>query len=147
MDDPNTWRWIWLGAAVVLGVGEMATMGLFLLPFALGALIAGVLAFVGVNFAVQLVVFALVSIVVFAAFRPLAHRLDQSSDDHGVGAKRLVGAAAVVLEEITAGQVGMVRVGAEEWRAVAADDEPIPAGAQVTVREIQGTRAIVEPVD
>jgi len=147
MDDPNTWRWIWLGAAVLLGVGEMATMGLFLLPFALGALIAGVLAFVGVNFAVQLVVFALVSIVVFAAFRPLAHRLDQSSDDHGVGAKRLVGAAAVVLEEITAGQVGMVRVGAEEWRAVAADDEPIPAGAQVTVREIQGTRAIVEPVD
>lgn len=147
MDDPDTWRWIWLGAAVVLGVGEMATMGFFLLPFAIGALVAGVLAFVGVNLAVQLVAFALVSIVVFAAFRPLAHRLDQSSDDHGVGAKRLVGAAAVVLEEITAGQVGMVRVGAEEWRAVAADDEPIPAGTQVTVREIQGTRAIVEPVD
>ena len=43
--------------------------------------------------------------------------------------------------------VGMVRIGAEEWRAVAADDEPIPAGTHVTVREIKGTRAVVEPVD
>jgi membrane protein implicated in regulation of membrane protease activity len=147
LDDPNTWRWIWLGAAVVLGIGEMATMGFFLLPFAIGALAAGVLAFLGVSLAVQLLVFALVSIVVFAAFRPLAHRLDQSSDDHGVGAKRLVGAAAVVLTDITMDQSGLVRVGAEEWRAVAADDEPIAAGTQVTVREIRGTRAIVEPVD
>jgi membrane protein implicated in regulation of membrane protease activity len=147
MDDPETWRWIWLGLAVVLGVGEMATMGLFLLPFALGALVAGILAFLGVALAPQLVAFAVVSIIVFAAFRPLAHRLDQSADDHGVGAKRLVGAGATVLEEISAGNVGMVRIGAEEWRAVAADNEPIPAGTQVTVREIKGTRAVVEPVD
>jgi membrane protein implicated in regulation of membrane protease activity len=148
MDDPDIWRWIWLGAAVVLGVGEMATMGFFLLPFAIGALVAGVLAFLGVAFALQVVAFALVSVVVFAAFRPLAHRLDQAGDDHGVGAKRLVGATAVVLEEITSARVGMVRIGAEEWRAVAADDdEPIPAGAAVTVREIKGTRAVVEPVD
>ena len=54
---------------------------------------------------------------------------------------------ATVLEEISAGNVGMVRIGAEEWRAVAADNEPIPAGTQVTVREIKGTRAVVEPVD
>ena len=106
-----------------------------------------VLAFLGVALAPQLVAFAVVSIIVFAAFRPLAHRLDQSADDHGVGAKRLVGAGATVLEEIPAGNVGMVRIGAEEWRAVAADDEPIPAGTHVTVREIKGTRAVVEPVD
>jgi membrane protein implicated in regulation of membrane protease activity len=147
MDDPDTWRWIWLGAAVVLGVGEMATMGFFLLPFALGALAAGILAFLGVAFAVQVVVFAVVSIVVFFSLRPIAHRLDQSADDHGVGAKRLIGATAVVLEAITADRVGMVRIGGEEWRAVAADDEAIPAGSAVTVREIKGTRAVVEPVD
>jgi membrane protein implicated in regulation of membrane protease activity len=147
MDDPDVWRWIWLGAAVVLGIGEMATMGFFLLPFAIGALVAGVLAFVGVAVAVQIVAFAVVSVVVFAAFRPLAHRLDQSADDHGVGAKRLVGAAGLVLEDINGSEVGMVRIGAEEWRAVAAEDESIPAGTQVMVREIKGTRAVVEPID
>jgi membrane protein implicated in regulation of membrane protease activity len=53
----------------------------------------------------------------------------------------------VVLEDIASDRVGMVRIGAEEWRAVALDDEAIPAGSSVTVREIKGTRAIVEPAD
>ena len=36
--DPEVWRWIWLIAAVVFGVGEMAVAGsFFLAPFAIGA--------------------------------------------------------------------------------------------------------------
>lgn len=146
MDDPDVWRWIWLVAAVVFAAGEIATVGLFLLPFALGALVAAVLAFLGVSVAVELVAFAAVSVVSFAALRPLAHRLNRSSEDHGVGAKRLVGAAALVLEEIPAGDVGMVRIGAEQWRAESADGSAIAAGVAVTVREVRGTRAFVTPV-
>lgn len=145
MEDPEVWRWIWLTAAVVLGVGEMFTAGFFLLPFALGALVAAVLAFMGVGLAVQLIVFAVVSVVVFAAFRPLAHRLDQSSEDHGIGAKRLVGASALVLEPIQGTEAGMVRIGTEEWRAESVDGQPIEAGTTVTVKEIRGTRAVVLP--
>jgi inner membrane protein len=145
MEDPDTWRWIWLGAAVVLGVGEMATAGFFLLPFAIGALVAAVLAFVGVGIALQLVVFAVVSVVVFAAFRPLAHRLDQGSQDKGIGARRLVGASGLVLEAIGSTEAGMVRIGTEEWRAESADGQPIESGMAVTVHEIRGTRAVVLP--
>jgi membrane protein implicated in regulation of membrane protease activity len=145
MDDPETWRWIWLVAAVVLGVGEMATTGFFLLPFALGALTAGILAFVGVGIAVQFVAFAVVSVAVFAALRPLARRLDRSVPDHGVGARRLVGAEAVVVAEIPAGDVGMVRIGGEEWRAESLTGLPIGERTTVVVREIRGTRAVVEP--
>lgn len=145
MDDPDVWRWIWLGAAVVLGVGEMATTGFFLLPFALGALVAAILAFLGAALALQLVVFAGVSVAVFAALRPLAHRLDQSTADHGIGAKRLVGETATVLEPIGATEAGMVRVGTEEWRAESADGAPIEAGSAVVVREIRGTRVVVAP--
>ncbi len=37
----ETWRWIWLGAAVAFTVGEIAVAGsFFLLPFAAGALAA-----------------------------------------------------------------------------------------------------------
>lgn len=145
MDDPETWRWIWLVAAVVLGVGEMATTGFFLLPFALGALTAGILAFAGVGMAVQFVAFAVVSVIVFAALRPLARRLDRSVPDHGVGARRLVGAEAVVVAEIPAGDVGMVRIGGEEWRAESLTGLPIGERTTVVVREIRGTRAVVEP--
>jgi membrane protein implicated in regulation of membrane protease activity len=145
MEDPDTWRWIWLGAAVLLGVGEMATTSFFLLPFAIGALVAAVLAFLGVAIAIQLVVFAVVSVVVFAAFRPLAHRLDQGSQDRGIGARRLVGASALVLEPITGTEAGMIRIGTEEWRAESADGRPIEQGVAVTVQEVRGTRAVVLP--
>jgi len=145
MDDPETWRWIWLVAAVVLGVGEIATMGFFLLPFALGALAAGVLAFAGAGIAIQFVVFAVVSVVVFIALRPLARRLDRSVPDHGVGSRRLIGAEAVVVAEIPAGEVGMVRIGGEEWRAESLTGLPIGERTTVVVRAIRGTRAVVEP--
>jgi membrane protein implicated in regulation of membrane protease activity len=145
MEDPENWRWLWLVAAVALGVGEMATTSFFMLPFAIGALIAAILAFMGVAIAVQLVVFAVVSVVVFAAFRPLAQRLDRSSEDKGIGAKRLVGATALVLEPISETQAGMVRIGTEEWRAESIDGQPINAGTPVTVQEIRGTRAVVLP--
>ena len=35
---------LWLIAAVVLGIGEIATMGFFLAPFAAGALVAALVA-------------------------------------------------------------------------------------------------------
>ncbi len=121
----------------------MVTLGLFLAPFALGALVAAVLAFLGMSFTVQVLAFAVVSVVAFAALRPLARRLDRSVADHGVGARRLVGATAVVLSEIPANNFGIIRVGAEEWRAESSSDEAIPAGAIVVVREVRGTRAVV----
>ena len=40
----------------------------------------------------------------------------------------------------------MVRVGAEDWRADAADDIALPVGARVRVLEVRGTRLVVEPV-
>ena len=47
--DPNVWRWIWIIAMVVFGIGEMGVAGsFFLAPFAIGAGAAAALAFAGV---------------------------------------------------------------------------------------------------
>ncbi len=145
MDDPDVWRWIWLVSAVLLGIGEMATTGFFLLPFAGGALVAAILAFAGVAVVWQLVAFAAVSVVSFVALRPLAHRLDRSVPDHGVGARRLVGQPATVIADIAVDGVGMIRHGGEEWRAQSVDGSAITAGSNVVIRKIEGTRALVEP--
>ena len=50
MDSPEQWRWLWLVAAAVFAIGEMATPGsFFLAPFAVGAFVASLLAFVVVE--------------------------------------------------------------------------------------------------
>jgi membrane protein implicated in regulation of membrane protease activity len=147
MDEPESWRWIWLAAAVLFGIGEMATPGAFFLaPFALGALIACVLAFADVSLGAQWVVFLGVSIVAFAALRPLAHRLDRAGSSDGVGSRRLIGRSGTVLEAIEPGALGVVRIDREEWRAESADRTPLPSGTEIQVTQVEGTRVIVAPI-
>ena len=68
MDDPEQWRWVWMVAAVVFLVGEMASPGsFFLLPFAVGAGIAAILAFADVDLVWQWLAFVGLSAAFFAA--------------------------------------------------------------------------------
>src|SRR5690606_39880816 len=108
--------WVWIVGSAVFAVGEIVTTGsFFLLPFAVGALVAAILAFAGIGVAVEGVAFVAVSIAVLVALRPLARRLDRSALDQGVGARRLVGMRAAVLQAIPGdAELGVVRVEREE---------------------------------
>ena len=148
MDSPETWRWIWLAAAIVFGLGEMASAGTFFLaPFAIAAGVAAILAFLDVGIGWQWLVFAVVSGVTFAAMRPLARRLDREMGGSAVGSERWAGRDATVLETIPGGSnsMGLVRVEREEWRAQSADGTQIPEGSVVRVVRMEGTRVVVEP--
>jgi len=149
MESPEDWRWVWIIATAVFTIGELTSPGsFFMLPFAIGALAATVLAFLNVDVIVEWLVFVGVSLAVFAALRPVARRLNRSVDDTGVGSRRLLGHSAVVVREIPAGgDVGLVRVDREEWRAQSTDGSAIPSGTPVRVADVQGTRVIVAAVD
>jgi membrane protein implicated in regulation of membrane protease activity len=139
------WQWLWVGAAVVLGIGELLTAGFFLLPFAVGAAAAAILAFMGVGFALQLVTFVVISVVFLAVLQRFA-RQEQSDGTEPAGAGRFTGKRAVVIEPINrlAG-TGSVRLETEQWRATTDGNDEIPVGEEVTVREVRGTRLVVEP--
>lgn len=143
------WRWVWLAAALVFGLGEMASAGTFFLaPFALGAVGAAVASFAGAPIGLGWLVFVGLSAVSFAAMRPIARRLDATTRTPlGVGATRLVGERGIVLSAVPEGpdEVGLVRLGREEWRAQSLDGSPIAAQTPVTVLEVRGTRVIVFP--
>ena len=150
--DSESWRWIWLAVAAVFAVGELSAPGtFFLLPFAIGAAVAAVLAFAGASLVVELVAFIGVSLVALAAFRNLAHRLDQEEPTDGIGSKRLIGRPAKVIEAIEGTHdLGTVRIDREEWRAESGNGEPIPVGSPVKVVEVRGTRVVVfaaEPLE
>jgi membrane protein implicated in regulation of membrane protease activity len=144
MDEPETWRWVWLGAAVLFGIGEMATPGAFFLaPFGVGAVVAAALAFADAPLGAQWAAFVGVSVVALIALRPLARRLDREGGSDGIGSRRLIGKGGTVLEAIEPDHLGLVRVEREEWRAEAADRSPLPVGAKIRITEVQGTRVIV----
>jgi len=150
VNDPEVWRWIWLGTAVVFVLGEAAVAGsFFVLPFGVGAAAAALLAFAGVGVGLEWLAFVVVSGGSAAALRPIARRLDAGTPVLGVGAKRWQGETAVVLRDIPAGsaETGLVRVGREEWRAESVDGSAIATGTIVRVVDVIGTRLRVWPVD
>jgi len=135
---------LWLIAAVVLALGELATTGLFLAPFAGGAAVAAVLAATGAGAVVEWAAFLVVSIILLAALRPLA-RAHQRGRPMRTGTQALIGQTAMVVERIANAEgVGCVKLDGEIWTARAYDDdEVIEPGTRVHVLEIRGATALV----
>lgn len=143
--DQAVWAGVWFVSAAMLAIGEMMTAGFFLLPFAIGAASAAMLALAGVGVPLQLISFAAISLISLYLIQQFARK-----DTHGelisVGAARYAGASAIVTETIDrrAG-IGFVRLGTEHWRATSLTDDLIPAGVEVRVIEVTGVRLVVEP--
>ena len=142
--DIATWATVWIVAAGLLGAGELVTAGFFLLPFAVGAGAAGVLALAEVGVAEQFIVFVVVSIAFLVLIQRFA-RQDMHGDLISVGAARYVGAHAMVTESVDRRTgSGRVKMGTEDWRATTDQNDAIPVESEVTVVEVRGTRLVVE---
>ena len=147
-DSYEIWRFIWLTAAVGFALGELALAGsFFLAPFAVGAGAAAVASFLGLPIGISWAVFLAVSFVSFAAFRPLARRLDLRAPQSSVGAGRWVNREAVVIREIAANGRGAVQLDREEWTAESFSGDRIPVGSRVLVNRVEGTRLVVMPLE
>ncbi len=150
VSSPDTWRWIFLVAAVAFTVGEIAVAGtFFLLPFGVGALAAALAAFAGLSVAIEWLIFVLVSAASSAVLWPLGRRLDRNTPQHAIGATRWVGRQAVVTRDIPGeqGGTGMVRLDREEWRAESMMGIPIRTGSTVLISRVDGTRLVVLPLE
>jgi membrane protein implicated in regulation of membrane protease activity len=136
---------LWLILAVVFGVGEIATLGFFLAPFAGGAAVAAIVSAAGVPLVGALAVFLVISIALLLALRPLARAHRRTPPQIRTGTAALVGKPATVLERIANDEgVGCVRIDGEVWTARAyMDDETYEAGTRVQVVEIRGATALV----
>ena len=139
MDD-----WVfWLIAAVILGVGETATMGFFLAPFAGGALLAALVSGLGAGLGVSLAVALVASILLLAALRPLARSHKRQLPSIRTGTAALVGREVLVLERITQDS-GLVKLEGEHWSArTYVDGQVFEPGDRVSVVEIKGATALV----
>jgi membrane protein implicated in regulation of membrane protease activity len=136
---------LWLILAVIFAVGEIATLGFFLAPFAGGAAVAAVVSAIGVPFIGSLAVFLVVSVILLAALRPLARSHRRMPPSLRTGTAALVGKSATVVERIANDEgVGCVRIEGDVWTARAyMDDETYEPGTRVQVVEIRGATALV----
>ena len=137
---------IWLSLFVLFLVIEIITMGLTTIWFAGGALVAFLVAVLGLGLGVQIIIFAIVSLALLAVTRPLAMKYLDSKTEK-TNSEALIGQRAVVTQKINnLDATGQVKAGGMEWTARAKEEGTIiPEGEIVTILEIQGVKLIVEP--
>ena len=135
---------IWAIVAVALAVGEIFTPGLFFLgPIALAALAATLVAALGGDIWIQLIVFGVGSFAAVGFLRPIAKAHVKMPRAIRTGAAALEGAKAVVLQRVD-GRGWRVKIGGEEWSARSyMPDEAFDVGTEVEVVQIQGATALV----
>ncbi|MEU0836411.1 NfeD family protein [Streptomyces sp. NPDC056231] len=140
--DIDAWVW-WLIGAVGLGIPLVLTAMPEFGMFAVGAVVAAVVAALGGGIVAQVLVFVVVSVALIAVVRPIAtrHRADRPQLATGIDA--LKGRQAVVLERVD-GSGGRIKLAGEIWSARAYDgDQSFEPGRQVDVVDIDGATALV----
>lgn len=135
--------WVWVVIFVACLVIEGMAAGLVSIWFAAGALVAGICNLIWPDVVwLQWTAFLVVSGVSLAATRPLARRLREKKAP--TNADRNIGQEAVLITGITEHETGTVKVNGLVWNAASVDSLPIEKGAAVIVREIQGSKLLVE---
>jgi membrane protein implicated in regulation of membrane protease activity len=138
----DEWVW-WMIAAGALAVGEIFTMGFFLGPIAVAAVLAAVVSLAGGGLAASWIVFILASLGSLAVLRPIARRHLRTPPRIRTGTAALVGGPATVVERVDANG-GCVKIGGEVWTARAYDeDDSFEPGTRVEVMKIDGATALV----
>src|ERR1700712_653439 len=117
---------LWLIAAAILGLGEIATSGFFMAPFAIGALLAALVSIAGGGTAFSLIIFLGISIAALTALRPLARAHLKMPAQLRTGTAALVGRSATVVERIANDEgVGCISIEGEVWTARAYDEDDV----------------------
>lgn len=134
---------VWLVAAIIFLIIEALSVQLISIWLAGGAIVAMVLALLNVNFWIQVLIFAVVSLILIILTRPLVKRI-LNKNVEATNADRSIGKEAAVTSEINnvLGK-GQVNLSGQIWSARSSDDSVINEGETVIVEKIDGVKLIV----
>jgi membrane protein implicated in regulation of membrane protease activity len=143
-----SWWILWLALAAALVAAEVHTQTLYALFLAVGALLALVLAAVGLPFWLQVSVAGVAGAAGLVAVRPVAARLMQERRTAPYRfpgmAGGLVGQRAITTDTVgDEHHPGHAVLGGERWLAMTDAADPLPAQTEVVVAAVRGTTLLV----
>ena len=126
---------IWVIIALVLFIIELFTAGFAIICLSIGAGGAAIAAAMEASIEVQLLTFAVVSLLAIIAVRPLLKRLIyRGGEKVATNSSAMVGKHGVVCSDVDGDdEAGRVIIEGIDWRARSLDGDLIPKGTKVVV--------------
>jgi len=149
----SEWFWVlWCILGAILIIAEIFTTGFVLLWFGIGALLAALASFIGIDsLVIQFLIFAGVSIALTAASRTIfINYFSRDKTEPGLrsGVDALPGKVGTVVSSSKGAlNEGAVKVFGSTWTAYPAPGEqPLEAGERVCVENVEGASIYVRRV-
>lgn len=125
---------------------EIVTVQLISIWFCVGAAVALVASWCGIQSSVQIILFVAVSGLCLAfIYPPIAKSIKKRTQN--LNANRIIGESGIVSEDIVANDgTGQIKVLGETWSAKPKDPETkyIKAGTPIEVVSIEGVKAVIK---
>ena len=142
----HLWQ-MWAAVAVVCLILELTAGDFFIICFSIGAVFAAITAAVGGGIYLQLLMFAIFTLISLFWVRPFAQRYLHKGEDNRVSnADALMGRQGRVLETVKADGYGRVQIDGDIWKAVTEESADIPEGSNVRVIARESTIITVESI-
>lgn len=142
----HLWQ-MWAVIAVVCLILELTAGDFFIICFSIGAVFAAIMAAVGGGIYLQLLMFAVFTLISLFWFRPFAQRYLHKGEDNRVSnADALLGRQGRVVETVKADGFGRVQIDGDIWKAVTNETADIPEGRNVRVVGRESTIITVESI-
>ena len=136
--DPSIW--VWLALAIIFIVIEIFAPGFIFACFVIGSVAAGVTATMSDSYLLQIIVFAVVSMVLIPLTRPLANKITKPSPVIS-NVDGLIGKTGYVKNEVS-DTAGQVLVDNQVWQA--RSDKTIGVNTRVRIIAVEGATMKVE---
>jgi len=133
---------IWVGIGIICVIIEIFTPGFFFMSIGVGAIITGLLAGLVTNLPLQILIFAVVTFIIFITTRKWSKKLFASSAET-TNVAALIGKTGVVTKEIPADGRGYVKIGGEEWSAISQNGRQIGKDKKIVVEKVDGNKLVV----
>ena len=143
----HLWQ-MWAAVAVVCLILELTAGDFFIICFSIGAFFAAIAAALGMGIYVQLLTFAVFTLISLFWVRPFAQRYLHKGEDNRVSnADALLGRQGRVVETVKSDGFGRVQIDGDIWKAVTNEGADIPEGANVRVVGRESTIITVETLN
>ena len=138
----NYLSWFWFILAVIFAIIEINTMALTTIWFAIASVIMAFVAFLPIPFRYQLLLFIVISAVLFVFLRKISVQWFSKKKEK-TNVEAMAGKTALVTKKITKFEKGEIKVDGIVWTAKTESDSELNKNTECIIERIEGVTAVV----
>ena len=143
----HLWQF-WTLVGFICLILELTSGDFFIMCFSIGAFIAAIASAFVPSFTVQIIIFAVASLLCLIFVRPLALKyFHRKGENRLSNVDAMIGRKGMVTDAIPAGGYGRVKIDGDSWKACGENDQPIAKDAHVEVVSMASTIITVRPLN